>query len=69
MMYRNLARAERLHEQFLQLRPLVGTREPSGEPPIDVLETDREKRDLVMFNYRRKSGKQLLILRSSQFEP
>ena len=67
-MYRNLARAERLHEQFLQLRPLVGTREPSGEPPIDVLETDREKRDLVMFNYRRKSGKQLLILRSSQFD-
>ena len=37
-----LARAERLHQQFLKLRPLVGTREPSWEPPIDVLETDRE---------------------------
>ena len=37
-----LARAERLHQQFLKLRPLVGTREPCWEPPIDVLETDRE---------------------------
>jgi HSP20 family molecular chaperone IbpA len=37
-----LARAERLHQQFLKLRPLVGTREPRWEPPIDVLETDRE---------------------------
>jgi HSP20 family protein len=34
-----LARAERLHQQFLNLRP---TSEPSWEPPIDVLETDRE---------------------------
>jgi HSP20 family protein len=34
-----LARAERLHQQFLTLQP---TREPSWEPPIDVLETDRE---------------------------
>lgn len=34
-----LARAERLHQQFLNLRP---TSEPSWEPPIDVLETDHE---------------------------
>ena len=37
-----LARAERLHQQFLNLQPWSGTREPSWEPPIDVLETDRE---------------------------
>lgn len=37
-----LARAERLHQQFLNLRPLAGTSEPSWEPPIDVLETDGE---------------------------
>jgi HSP20 family protein len=37
-----LARAERLHQQFLNLQPLAGAREPSWEPPIDVLETDRE---------------------------
>lgn len=37
-----LARAERLHQQFLNLQPLGRTREPSWEPPIDVLETDRE---------------------------
>jgi HSP20 family protein len=37
-----LARAERLHQQFLTLQPSAGTREPSWEPPIDVLETDRE---------------------------
>jgi HSP20 family molecular chaperone IbpA len=37
-----LARAERLHQQFLNLQPLAGTREPSWEPPIDVLETDGE---------------------------
>ena len=36
-----LARAERLHQQFLNLQPLAG-REPSWEPPVDVLETDRE---------------------------
>jgi HSP20 family molecular chaperone IbpA len=36
------ARAERLHQQFLKLRPMVGTLEPSWEPPVDVLETDRE---------------------------
>jgi HSP20 family protein len=37
-----LARAERLHQQFLNLRPWAGTQEPSWEPPIDVLETDHE---------------------------
>ena len=37
-----LARAERLHQQFLNLQPRAGTREPSWEPPIDVLETDSE---------------------------
>src|SRR3954454_14450719 len=37
-----LARAERLHQQFLNLRPLTGSREPSWEPPIDVLETEGE---------------------------
>lgn len=37
-----LARAERLHQQFLNLQPPAGTREPSWEPPIDVLETERE---------------------------
>jgi HSP20 family molecular chaperone IbpA len=31
-----------MHQQFLNLQPLTGTREPSWEPPIDVLETDRE---------------------------
>ncbi|HEY8336752.1 MAG TPA: Hsp20/alpha crystallin family protein [Tardiphaga sp.] len=37
-----LARAERLQQQFLHLQPWSGTREPSWEPPIDVLETDHE---------------------------
>jgi HSP20 family protein len=37
-----LARAERLHQQFLKLRPWAGAEEPCWEPPIDVLETDRE---------------------------
>jgi HSP20 family molecular chaperone IbpA len=37
-----LARAERLHQQFLNLQPPTETREPIWEPPIDVLETDRE---------------------------
>lgn len=37
-----LARAERLQQQFFSLRPSAGSREPSWEPPIDVLETDRE---------------------------
>ena len=35
-----LARAERLHQQFLSLQP--GTREPSWQPPVDMLETDDE---------------------------
>lgn len=37
-----LARAERVHRQFINLRPLAETREPSSEPPIDVLETERD---------------------------
>ncbi len=37
-----LTRAERLHQQFINLQPLAETREPSWEPPIDVLETERE---------------------------
>ncbi len=37
-----IARAERLHQQFLNLQPQAETHEPSWEPPIDVLETDRE---------------------------
>jgi HSP20 family molecular chaperone IbpA len=37
-----LARAERLHRQFFSLQSAVGHRQPSWEPPIDVLETDRE---------------------------
>jgi HSP20 family molecular chaperone IbpA len=38
----SLARAERLHRQFFSLQSAVGQRQPSWEPPIDVLETDRE---------------------------
>src|ERR1700761_3130514 len=37
-----LARAERLHQQFLRLRPQTGAQEPSWEPPMDVLETEHE---------------------------
>jgi HSP20 family molecular chaperone IbpA len=37
-----LARAERLQQQFLNLQPPTEMREPIWEPPIDVLETDRE---------------------------
>jgi len=37
-----LARAERLRHQFLKLRPWAGADEPSWEPPIAVLETERE---------------------------
>jgi HSP20 family protein len=40
--FETLARAERLHQQFLKLRPWAGADEPSWEPPIDVLETERE---------------------------
>jgi HSP20 family protein len=37
-----LARAERLRQRFFSLQVRAGSREPSWEPPIDVLETDRE---------------------------
>lgn len=37
-----LARAERMHRQFFQLRSSGTSGEPSWEPPIDVLETERE---------------------------
>jgi HSP20 family molecular chaperone IbpA len=37
-----LARAERLHQQFLSLQPLTGTSEPSWQPPVDMIETDEE---------------------------
>ena len=37
----SLARAERLRQQFFSLQP-AGSQEPCWEPPIDVLETDRE---------------------------
>jgi HSP20 family molecular chaperone IbpA len=38
----SLARAERLHQRLFTLQPSADRREPSWEPPIDVLETDRE---------------------------
>jgi HSP20 family protein len=38
----SLARAERLQQQFFSLQSRTGMREPSWEPPIDVLETDSE---------------------------
>ncbi|MDQ8727593.1 Hsp20/alpha crystallin family protein [Bradyrhizobium sp. LHD-71] len=37
-----LARAERMHQQFLKLLPREGLREPCWEPPVDVLETEAE---------------------------
>ncbi|MCA6110030.1 Hsp20/alpha crystallin family protein [Bradyrhizobium cenepequi] len=37
----SLARAERLHQRLFSLQP-GSPREPNWEPPIDVLETDRE---------------------------
>jgi HSP20 family protein len=38
-----LARAERMHRQFFQLQSSgAANAQPSWEPPIDVLETDRE---------------------------
>lgn len=37
-----LARAERMHQRFLNLHPLTENREPSWEPPMDVIETDDE---------------------------
>jgi HSP20 family protein len=41
----SLARAERLRRQFFSLQPT--SREPIWEPPIDVLETEREVLILV----------------------
>ena len=38
----SLVRAERLRQQFFSLQSAAGAREASWEPPIDVLETDRE---------------------------
>jgi HSP20 family protein len=38
----SLARAERLRRQFFILQSTAGSREPSWEPPIDVLETESE---------------------------
>jgi HSP20 family protein len=43
----SLARAERLRQQFFSLQPTANTRESSWEPPIDVLETEREVLILV----------------------
>src|SRR6476620_6322636 len=43
----SLARAERLRQQFFSLQPTASSREPSWEPPIDVLETEREVLILV----------------------
>ena len=37
-----LARAERLHQSFLNLHPRAGGSEPSWEPPMDVIETEQE---------------------------
>ena len=42
-----LARAERMHRQMFGLRAADTAREPRWEPPIDVLETDREVLILV----------------------
>lgn len=43
----SLARAERLRQQFFSLQTGMGRREASWEPPIDVLETERELLILV----------------------
>ena len=37
-----LARAERMHRHFFHLQRSPTAREPAWEPPIDVLETERE---------------------------
>jgi HSP20 family molecular chaperone IbpA len=37
-----IARAERMHRQFFQLNTTAGSREPAWEPPVDVIETERE---------------------------
>src|SRR6516225_12186801 len=42
----SLARAERMHQRLFSLQS-TPQREPSWEPPIDVLETDRELLILV----------------------
>ena len=38
----SLARAERMHQRLFSLQPSTERREPSWEPPIDVLETEDE---------------------------
>ena len=38
----SLVRAERLRQQFFSLQSKAGLPEPHWEPPIDVLETDKE---------------------------
>ena len=38
----SLARAERLHQRLFSLQPAITQHEPCWEPPIDVLETERE---------------------------
>ena len=38
----SLARTERLRQQFFSLQSKAGAREATWEPPIDVLETERE---------------------------
>jgi HSP20 family protein len=43
----SLARAERMHRQFFRLNASALRHEPSWEPPVDVLETDREVLVLV----------------------
>jgi HSP20 family molecular chaperone IbpA len=42
-----LARAERMHRQVFGLRSSGASREPRWEPPVDVLETEREVLVLV----------------------
>ncbi len=42
-----LARAERMHRHFFHLQRSPSSREPAWEPPVDVLETDREVLILV----------------------
>jgi HSP20 family protein len=42
-----LARAEQMHRQFFRLQRSGELREPRWEPPVDVLETDREVLVLV----------------------
>jgi HSP20 family molecular chaperone IbpA len=37
-----LARAERMQRQFFELRSFGASGEPAWEPPIDVLETEKE---------------------------